>query len=64
MKSARSIFAVLAAMIRASECVAELRGGGILFIADYYYRLLSESSEDVSRRYFVIVRGEITINAV
>lgn len=36
----------------------------ILFITDYYYRLFSESSEDVSRRYFVIVRGKTTINAV
>lgn len=35
-----------------------------LFIANNYYRLFPESSEDVPRRYFVAVRGKTTINAV
>lgn len=30
----------------------------------HYYCLFSESSEDVPRRYFVVVRGKTTINAV
>ena len=35
-----------------------------LFILNHYKCLFLESSEDVSRRYFVIVRSKTTINAV
>ena len=35
-----------------------------LFILYNYYCLLSESSEYVARRYFVVVRGKTAINAV